>query len=49
MIRSEPVNQEDLINFIKPDIFDPEFTFGYGTPQEQLDRIQIQSEVSNLL
>ena len=48
MIRSEPVNQEDLINFIAPDIFDPEFGFGDGTPQQQLDRIQIQSEVSNL-
>ena len=48
MIRSEPVNQEDLINFIQPDIFDNDFTYGDGTPQQQLDRIQIQSEVSNL-
>tara|TARA_A100001515_G_scaffold133176_1_gene122181 strand:+ start:2281 stop:3714 length:1434 start_codon:yes stop_codon:yes gene_type:complete len=48
MIRSEPVNQEDLINFIAPDIFDNDFTYGDGTPLEQLDEIQIQSEVSNL-
>ena len=48
MIRSEPVNQEDLINFIQPDIFDNDFTYGDGTPQQQLDQIQIQSEVSNL-
>ena len=43
MIRSEPVNQEDLINFIQPDIFDSDFTYGDGTPQQQLDQIQIQT------
>ncbi len=47
MIRSEPVNQENLINFIAPDIIDDSFSYGSGTPKEKLDQIQTQSEVSN--
>ena len=47
MIRSEPVNQENLINFIAPDIVDDNFGYADGTPKEILDQIQTQSEVSN--
>ena len=47
MIRSEPVNQENLINFIAPDIVDDAFGYADGTPKEILDQIQTQSEVSN--
>ena len=47
MIRSESVNQENLINFIAPDIVDDNFGYADGTPKENLDQIQTQSEVSN--
>ena len=45
-IRSEPVLQENLINFIEPDIFDEEFSFGDGTFSDQLDGIQSNNETS---
>ena len=45
-IRSEPVNQDNLINFIEPDIFDEGFSYGSGTLSGQLDGIQNNNETS---
>ena len=45
-IRFEPVNQENLINFIEPDIFDEGFSYGSGALGEQLDGIQSNNEIS---
>ena len=45
-IRFEPVNQENLINFIVPDIFDEGFSYGSGALGEQLDGIQSNNEIS---
>ena len=45
-IRSEPVVQENLINFIEPDIVDSGFSFGSGTLSEQLDGIQTNNETA---
>ena len=45
-IRSEPVLQENLINFIEPDIFDEGFNYGSGTYSEQLDTVQTNIETA---
>ena len=45
-IRSEPVLQENLINFIEPDIFDEGFGFGDGNFSDQLDSIQNNNETA---
>jgi len=45
-IRSEPVLQENLINFIEPDIFDEGFNYGSGTYSEQLDTVQTNNETA---
>ena len=45
-IRYEPVVQENLINFVEPDIFDEGFSYGDGTFSSQLDGIQSNNEVS---
>ena len=45
-VRSEPVEQGNLINFIEPDIFDEAFGFGEGTFSDQLDGIQNNNETS---
>ena len=46
IIRSEPVNHENLIEFIAPDIQDPGFSYGSGTISEQMDSIQNKNETS---
>ena len=48
-IRSEGVKQENLINFIQPDIFDGGFNYGEGTIVEKLDSIQSSQGVSRFL
>ena len=45
-VRSEPVNQENLINFIEPDKTDPDFSYGGGTFASQMDGIQANNEAS---
>ena len=45
-VRSEPVNQENLINFIEPDKTDPDFSYGDGTLSSQMDGIQTNNETS---
>ena len=46
MIRSEPVEQSNLINFIAPDIQDEGFSYGSGTITEQMDSVQTSNETS---
>ena len=45
-IRSEPVLQENLINFIEPDINDEGFSYGSGTYSDQLDTVQTNNETA---
>ena len=45
-VRSEPVEQGNLVNFIQPDIFDEGFSYGDGTLSEQLDEVQTNNETA---